>query len=89
MVAASFYLAIRSFLAATLLVTLSTLRVAFAKTALAAAIFALMASFLAGGAAANFFLSAKILLAALSCAFKAAFLSGLLALASAAFAAAT
>lgn len=89
MVAASFYLAIRSFLAATLLVTLSTLRVAFAKTTLAAAIFALMASFFAGGAAANFFLSAKILLAALSCAFKAAFLSGLLALASAAFAAAT
>jgi len=70
-------------------VTLSTLRVAFAKTALAAAIFALMASFLAGGAAVNFFLSAKILLQALSCAFKAAFLSGLLALASAAFAAAT
>jgi len=70
-------------------VTLSTLRVALAKTRLAAAIFALMASFLAGEAAANFFLSVKILRAALSCAFKAAFLSGLLALASAFFAAAT
>ena len=77
------------FLAATLLVTLSTLRVVFAKATLTAAIFALMASFLAGGAAANFFLSAKILLAALICAFKAAFLSGFLALASAALAAAT
>lgn len=67
--------------------TLSTLRVAFAKATLAAAILALMASFLAGGAAANFFLSAKILLAALSCAFNAAFLSGFLALARAALAA--
>jgi len=45
--------------------------------------------FLAGGAAANFFLRAKILLAALSCAFKAAFLSGFFALANAALAAAT
>ena len=89
MVAASFCLAISSFLAATLLVTLSTLRVVFAKTTLAAAIFALMASFLAGGAAANFFLRAKILLAAFSCAFNAAFLSGFFALASAALAAAT
>ena len=79
----------RSFLAATLLVTLSTLRVAFAKTTLAAAILALMASFFAGEAAANFFLSAKILLAALSCAFKAAFLLGLLTLASAALIALT
>jgi len=48
-----------------------------------------MASFLAGGAAANFFLSANILVQALICAFKAAFLSGFLALASAFFAAAS
>lgn len=67
--------------------TLITLRVAFAKTALAAAIFALIAAFFAGGAAANFFLSAKIFLAALSCAIKAAFFAGLLALARAALAA--
>ncbi len=87
--AASFCFAMRIYLAATLLETLSTLRVVFAKITLAAAIFSLIAAFFAGGAAANFFLRAKTLLAAFSCAFKAVFFSGFFALASSALVAAT
>jgi hypothetical protein len=72
-----------------LLEALRTLREAFAKTALAATIFALMAAFFSGVvAAANFFLRAKTLFAALSCAFNAAFFSGFFVLIRASFAAA-
>ena len=53
-----------------------------ANDALAASSLALMAAFLAGGAANNFFLSSATFLAALSWAFKAAFFSGFLTLAS-------
>jgi len=56
---------------------------------LALAIFALMAAFFSGVlAAANFFLRANTLLAALSYAFKAAFFSGFLTFVSASLAAA-
>ena len=82
---AIFYWILATLFLSTLAVTFYTLTVILFRTALAYAILDLIATFLASGAFLRAFLRAETLFAALSWAFKAAFLSGLFALASLAF----